>query len=513
VTDSTLFVGGRIFTGRRYAQALLVEGGRVVSAGPEAAARRDAAAGAERIDLDGALVLPGLADAHLHLGELTRARDGVDVSGATSVDGLARLLAEWGERHPDGAIAGSGLSPGLLAERRWPTVEELDRTVRDRPLILYDPSGHAAAVNTCTLDRLDRRGRPSRPGGTPPWVLVEEELADLRPIVSDTLRLTPKAMGSTLTALAALGLTSVGTMNTDLEELAVLRQLDAEGRLPLRVHAYPPIGRALDEARRSPGTPDGRFGVAGFKAFLDGAFGPHTASLSEAYADDPPNAGVDRGNDAELTSAIQAAREGGLSPALHAIGDRAVGRAVRLLSGGPAGAVPSRVEHASLTPPSLLDPLRALGAWLVVQPGFVLTDLWLTDRLGTARARWAYAFRTLADLGLPLAGSSDAPYDSPDPWRAMRAAVERRDRLGLAANPSPDQALSEPEALALYTTGAHRALGETVGGSLEPGAPADLVVLSAPRLSDALLRGASSVRATWTAGYRLERGSSGPEER
>ena len=510
MTEATLWVGGRVHTGRRLAEALLVEGDRVAAVGTEDEVRRAAPTGADRHELGGRLVVPGLADAHLHLGELARARDGLDVSRARSIPELGRQISGWAEAHPRSAVVGRGLDLERLAERRWPTVGELDAGGRDRPVVVYHASGHAAVANSAALETAYGPGRAGKAGASAPAHVVEEQLEALRPIVREALPLSPETLEAVAQALVRVGLTAVGTMNTGPEELAALETLDDAGRLPLRVRAYPPLARASEVTPHDDRPGPGRLAVVGVKGFLDGAFGPRTASLEEPYADEPTTSGVGRGDDRGLSEALEAATSRGLVPALHAIGDKAVGQAVRLLSRLPPGARPPRIEHASLTPPPLLEPLRRLGATLVVQPGFVLSDVWLPERLGRERVRWTYLFRTLADLGVPLAGSSDAPFDPPDPWRGIRAAVVRHDELGRSANPSPDQTLTEPEALSLYTTGAHGALGKDRGGELEVGAEADLVVLSVRRLGEAVRTGGSSVEETWLAGRRVFRQASPP---
>ncbi|HTT16692.1 MAG TPA: amidohydrolase [Thermoplasmata archaeon] len=500
MSDAVLFRGGRIFTGRRRTEALLIDDGHVIAAGPLAELERQTPVGAERIDLEGGSVVPGLADAHLHVGEIARERAGVDLGGVRSLGALQEAIARYGAAHERGAIVGRGLDLERLAERRWPTLAELDAPARGRPVVLFHASGHAAAVNGAALERaLDPRALSSR-RSPEPSVLLEEEQAAVRPLVDEALPLTAEALATTLTELARLGLTCVGTMNTHPPELTLLEELAAADRLPVRVRAYPPLLPATGEnATRRPAQV-GRLAVVGAKGFLDGAFGPRTASLSEPYEDARSERGLDRGADAEVRAAIVDAGNRGLASALHAIGDRAVARAVELLAGAPGTPAPPRIEHASLTPPSTLARLGTQRPHLVVQPGFVLSDHWLGARLGPERRRWAYAFRTLADLGVPLAGSSDAPYDPADPWRGLAAAVSRRDDLGRSANPSPDEALSLREAWALYTTGAYAALGLPDGGRLEPGAPADLLVLGVPRWEEAVRLGASSVRQTWVAG-------------
>jgi len=244
--------------------------------------------------------------------------------------------------------------------------------------------------------------------------------------------------------------------------------------------------------------------VVGTKGFADGAFGPRTAWLSEPYADRPGECGIAVESDEAISEALAFAENLGLAPAMHAIGDRAIVRALRLIAPYVAReGAPVRLEHVALTPPGVLSALDEVRPALVVQPGFVWSDGWLPQRLGPERVRWAYAFRTLADRGHLLVGSSDAPYDPADPWRGVRAATARRDEVGRSANPYPGEALALEEAVALYTRHGGRALGEPDLGSLEVGGAADLIVLTVPGLSDALRAGASAVRETWVAGVRV----------
>jgi predicted amidohydrolase YtcJ len=502
MTDATLFVGGRIYAAGRYAEALLVEGDRVVAVGPEPAVRAASPTGTDRRPLGGALVLPGLADAHLHLGELTRVRAGFDARSPRSIPELQDRLRRSAEAGTPAAIVGRGLDLERLAERRWPTVEELDRAVPDRPVVLFHASGHAAAANSAAFTRAP--GLRS-PGPSAPSAAFEEELGAFRPLVEEALPLTPDALEATVGELAAFGITAVGTMNAGRDELGALSLLDRSGRLTLRVRAFPPLAELGTSPSAELPSSD-RLRVAGGKAFLDGAFGPRTAALEGPYEDDPSTSGRERGDDGSLSSAIMACRAAGLVPALHAIGDRAVARAARLLGAPGSEGAPGRIEHVGLAPPTVLGELRRVRAVAVVQPGFVVSDVWLRERLGAARSRWAYPFRTMIDLGIPLAGSSDAPYDPPDPWRAMRAAVDRRDDLGRSANPWPDEALNAPEALELYAGGAHRALGDAFGGRLAPEEPADLVVVAAPTVAEAVRLGAAAVVETWVGGRRIATG-------
>jgi hypothetical protein len=215
--------------------------------------------------------------------------------------------------------------------------------------------------------------------------------------------------------------------------------------------------------------------------------------------------------DEELRTLLVKTHERGLAPALHAIGDRAIAYSLaRLAELPPTSGPPARIEHAALTPPYLWGALARVRPALVVQPGFVWSDHWLSARLGPGRARWAYAFRSLIDQGHLVAGSSDAPYDPVDPWRGIRAAVGRTDPEGRSANATPGEALAPEEAIQLYTANAGAALGEPSLGLLEPGSPADIVLLGSSTLENAIASGSATVLETWVAGTRL---GGGPEPR
>jgi predicted amidohydrolase YtcJ len=520
VREPRLWTGGRIFTGRRYAEALLVEGGSVVAVGPESEVRRSAPTGTEVVPLGGTVVLPGLIDAHLHLEGLARLRSSLDLSPVRDLDDLLRRVREWAEAHPTGPVSGLGLDVERSLGGRWPTRADLDRAVPDRPVVLRHVSGHAAVGNGPALaaasvesrTAAEDQGRIGRgEDGRPNGLLFEGAMSWWSPLFSATP--SEGDLVATLETLASLGLTTVSSMAASAGELAVVRSLAAGDRLPIRVRTYVPLLRVgeLGSADLAPAGPPGQFAVVGSKGFTDGAFGTRTAWLFEPYTDGPDGSGLPVESDEALSGALEASAALGLAPALHAIGDRAVARAARLLAPyvGRPGA-PARIEHVGLTPPAVLSLLDQVRPALVVQPGFLWSDFWLPRRLGPDRAGWAYVFRTLLDRGHLVAGSSDAPYDPPDPWRGMRAAVERRDAWGRSANPDLREALTHEEAVRLYTRNAGAVLGEPVYGTLEPGTPADLVILTARGLGEAFRSGVRAVRETWVGGVQRFDAGAGP---
>jgi len=160
-----------------------------------------------------------------------------------------------------------------------------------------------------------------------------------------------------------------------------------------------------------------------------------------------------------------------------------------------------RIEHASLAPPEALALLSGLPVTVVTQPNFV-------RERGDAYARevaahdlpWLYRCQGILDAGVALGGGTDAPFGEPDPWLAVRAAVERRSAGGQRLG--PDEALTPERALALFTSPAG-----APGASprrMMVGAPADLCLLDRPWRQARERLDAGDVAACWCGGVRVD---------
>jgi predicted amidohydrolase YtcJ len=365
--------------------------------------------------------------------------------------------------------------------------------VPDRAVVLYRVCHHVAVANSLGLAALGVTARiPDPPGGRigrddrgePTGWLYDNAL---RPIAElERLRFagrTDRAL-RLLSDLRARGLTTLGAMSATAEENVAGHDAAQSGRLPvgLRLYVTP---ATLDGfgGRVPPG--DDRCLVAGVKVLLDGSLGARTAELSEAYSDSPDDRGLATLTDEGLAQEAERVRTLGLALAVHAIGDRAVTRAVDLLA-SDRPVPPIRIEHASVVRPTDVARLASTRPSVVVQPDFVTSDPWIVERLGETRAAWTYPFRELFDRGVPLAGSSDAPIESADPWSGLATLIGR---CGF----TPD------EAIQLYTAGGARALQDPRRGHLEAGAVGDLVVVDAPDPFRAIAVG-GPVRAVFVGG-------------
>src|SRR5690606_14798605 len=169
--------------------------------------------------------------------------------------------------------------------------------------------------------------------------------------------------------------------------------------------------------------------VGGVKIFADGSLGGRTALLSRPYRDDPGRAGMAVHSREEMMELAAGARRLGYPVGVHAIGDLAAERVIRVLETLPAGKgrLPDRLIHASVLRRDLIERLKRLPVVLDVQPRFVAGDFpWVMDRLGPELSPCAYAFKTMLREGLVCAGGSDAPIEPMNPLLGIHAAVTRR---------------------------------------------------------------------------------------
>jgi predicted amidohydrolase YtcJ len=113
-----------------------------------------------------------------------------------------------------------------------------------------------------------------------------------------------------------------------------------------------------------------------------------------------------------------------------------------------------------------------------MQPVHCASDApWVPARIGAARARGAYAWRTVARAGAVLTFGSDFPVESPDPRLGLQAAETRRSRTGEVFH--PEEALGREEALAAFTRGPAWAVGaEGRRGMIREGFDADLTAFA-----------------------------------
>ena len=508
----TLVVVGQVVIafaegGVQTAEAIGIADGRVVAVGSRDDVLEAKAPGARLVAAGDAAIIPGVHDAHLHLVGMARAQRITSFEGVERFDSLLAELRNAAARvAPDGWVLGSGWSGAVLAAG---PLERLEEAVGERPALLSSHDTHSVWASAAALRLAGIRvetadppgGRIERRTDGSPNGLLREAATDLVDVVAPRLGgpALDAALDEVLGGLAGLGVTGatdagdsavangIGTYAALGDSASVL--LGARGRLDgrLRLSVNVPaavIGAAsvlgLRTGELLPGTETIRTGWA--KAFADGALGSRTAALFDPYRDDASAALGILQLDLEALAAIAAAaRAAGIGLATHAIGDRAVATALDALATAPPshdGVPADRIEHVQLARPADVARFGAMGVTASVQPVHVVSDRQPAEASWSDRLSNAYPWRSLVGSGAVLALGTDAPVESPNPWRNLFAAIHRRAPLDGLADWLPDEALDPITALGAATRGPALAMGRPDEGHLGVGAVADLAVLN-----------------------------------
>ncbi|MFJ9591721.1 amidohydrolase [Streptomyces virginiae] len=481
----------------------------------------------EVIDLQGATVLPGFIDSHVHLPWTGFKQNTASMAGRTRIDDALAVVAEAVARKnsPGSWVSIVGYDQRALG--RHLTAADLDKVSRGHKLYVLHDSGHGCVVNTPVLDLLPA-DVPHENGFLAEGAMgaaralrlpySQEELAES---IGRAAR-TCLAEGITACAEAGIGGALFGHTPVELGAYQLARE---KGLLPLRVqlmvsadrlrpvgaHEADGIPRALDLGLRT-GFGDDWLSVGALKIFTDGGMMARTAALSAPY-EGMGHAGQLQDDPDVLTRSIVDGHLAGWQLAVHAIGDRAADVALDALEEAqrlrPRPDARHRIEHAGLIRPDQLPRFARLGISAVVQPSFLryFGDDYAAI-MGEERAPWLYRGRAFLDHGVTLVGSSDRPVTDGSPLRAVQFMVERASESGRRIG--PEEAITVDEALYAYTVaGAHACRWEDSAGSLSPGKRADMVVLADdPRRVDVSRIGDIEVVATYVDG-RAARGAVG----
>ena len=474
------------------ASAVAISGKRIQAVGDEEV--RDLAGPMTRIlDLEGRCVIPGLADSHIHFAHFALTLRQVNLVGTTSLREAMERVAARVSQTPEGEwVQGHGWDQERWAERRFPTAIDLDAVAHQHPVTLMAKSGHAAVANSTALRLagIDEHtvdpagGRIERSSdGQPTGLLFDAAMRLLydaipRPDSGQLAAILPEAMGRA----QKLGLTALHDMD-DVVAFDAYQCLHAEGRLGLRIVKYvqaAELEHVLALHLRG-GFGDDWLRLGGIKVMSDGALGPRTAAMLDPYLGEPENHGLLIYTLEELTDIVCRAAAGGLSVAIHAIGDRANRVALDALAAVTAfPRLRHRIEHVQLLAPEDVGRLAKLGIVASMQPLHATQDAPMAERYWGQRCQYAYAWRSLLEAGTILAFGSDCPVEDLNPFLGLQAAVGRFSAELRPAGKAwyPEQRLIAQEALRAYTWGASYAAGmEDRLGSLTPGKLADLVVL------------------------------------
>ncbi|MFJ2486271.1 amidohydrolase [Pseudomonas sp. NPDC087639] len=549
-----VLVNGKIFTADRAqpkVQALAVENGKVLKVGTDAQIKALIEPGTKVIDLGGKALMPGLIDSHSHaiFGGLEMVSANME-DDVVALDELEKNLRTW--RDDGTARHGDVLSIAGMSSKYWAQAEALGKTFNNGewanvPVVFTGSDHHTAWANNVMLKRagIDAALLKSLPdaerdtigklaNGEPNGFLVDagwDRVASKMPVPSAAAMLN--AAKSAVRYNNSLGITAwmdpaanaapgepVFALKPTEKTVGVLpayKALAESGEMSVHVAALlvansksvPADLDTLDKVRQQfQGIPN--LTLPGIKIFADGVieYPAQSAAMIDPYSNSHKQGEllIDPQHFGALVSAID---QRGWLVHIHAIGDRAVREALNGIAQARQdrqSGVTHSITHLQMVNPKEFARFKPLNVIASMQLLWASADDYTTDMIkpyvSALAFRYQYPAHSLLKQGATIAGASDWPVSSPNPFNAMAQAINRVGPLGVL---NAEERLDRETMFYAYTANAARTIGlDKQIGSLTPGKQADFIVLDRDVFSvdDKALHD-TQVLQTWFGGRQV----------
>ena len=483
-------------------EALAIKNGKFVFIGSNTDAQNFNCGESKLLDLEGSFVYPGFIDAHAHLKGIGYRELNLNLQGADSLKSMLTQVTIHANKLPIGDwVIGRGWIEKKWPEARFPTLEELDAISSDKPIALERADGHAIIVNSLALKLAGIDRDTSDPiggkidkdiNGEPNGVLIDKASLLVEKIIPKRSRQDEKnALKEGLYRTASMGWTQLHDAGSPLSDYELLEEIKEEENLPIRIQFYVSDGdEAIQFIETGPYLdPQHMLTARGVKLYADGAIGSRGAAFFNKY-DDYETKGFLIFQKEETMPKLIKALVNGIQIQTHAIGDLAnsvtldwYAEAFSSVSEANRMIIEPRwrIEHSQNILPIDQQRFADLKVIASMQPSHAIGDLHFAHkRLGVDRLDNAYTWRSLIDLGVVIAGGSDAPVEIGDPRIEFKAAIGRKDLDGYYQDYwNLDESVSREEALYMFTKwAAYSVFEEDIKGTIEVGKLADLTIFS-----------------------------------
>lgn len=499
-----IFINSSIYTlnpANETANSIAVKNGRILFVGDEENSYEYSNENTEIIDLKGKTLIPGLADAHAHIGGTGKSLQTLNFHGTTSTSEIISMVRSAVSRTPRGEwIEGRGWDQNDWQVKKFPTSDLLNKAAPNNPVAFSRVDGHAFWVNQIVLDLAGITSATSDPDGgrivrlpgsnKPSGILIDNAMLlinDIKP--EPTYELKKRRIVQSLSYSLKFGLTTIHDAGSDSDEVKIFKELASEGKLNPRVYVMLNDEEKLKEKYFKLGPQIGLFDnhltIRAIKLYADGALGSRGALLLEPYSDDPENSGMSVTPASELRKSFAEGIKHGFQIATHAIGDSGNHLVLDIVEENLEDELRndhrSRIEHAQIISLDDIQRFNRLGVIPSMQPTHSTSDMyWAEDRIGSERIQGAYAWRKLLDAGVIIPGGSDSPVESLNPLWGIYAAVTRQDHESFPEGGwQPEERMTMVEALKMFSTWpAYASFEEDIKGTIEVGKLADFTILS-----------------------------------
>ncbi len=484
------------------AQAVAFLGDTLVFVGSNALSKEYQCNDAKVIDLKGSYVYPGFVDSHAHLKGIGHRENSLNLQGIDSLKEMLTTVEIFSNGiQPGEWVVGRGWIEKVWPEKRFPTRYELDRFSSDKPVILERADGHAVVVNSLALELAGISSESNDPhggriekdkNGEPTGMLIDKATSLVEKLIPKTTKQEDKRdLKAGIDSNVSLGWTQVQIAGGTFSDIEILEEIKKEGNLLQRVYFAVSAGKPAETLLRlGPKLdPENMLTVRGIKLYADGALGSRGAALLEKY-DDQDTTGLLIFTKEETLPVLEEALKKGIQIQTHAIGDKGNRITLDWYQEAFNSIVDEerkvidprwRIEHSQIITKEDQIRFRDMEIIASMQPSHAIGDLhFAPSRLGMQRVGNGYVWRNLIDLGVVVAGGSDAPVEIGDPRIEFYAAVARKDLDGFYDKGwHLEQAVTREEALKMFTIWpAFAAFQEDVNGTIEVGKLADLTIFS-----------------------------------
>ena len=484
------------------AQAVAFLGDTLVFVGSNALSKEYQCNDAKVIDLKGSYVYPGFVDSHAHLKGIGHRENSLNLQGIDSLKEMLTTVEIFSNGiQPGEWVVGRGWIEKVWPEKRFPTRYELDRFSSDKPVILERADGHAVVVNSLALELAGISSESNDPhggriekdkNGEPTGMLIDRATSLVEKLIPKTTKQEDKRdLKAGIDSNVSLGWTQVQIAGGTFSDIEILEEIKKEGNLLQRVYFAVSAGEPAETLLRlGPKLdPENMLTVRGIKLYADGALGSRGAALLEKY-EDQDTTGLLIFTKEETLPVLEEALKKGIQIQTHAIGDKGNRITLDWYQEAFNSIVDEerkvidprwRIEHSQIITKEDQIRFRDMEIIASMQPSHAIGDLhFAPSRLGMQRVGNGYVWRNLIDLGVVVAGGSDAPVEIGDPRIEFYAAVARKDLDGFYDKGwHLEQAVTREEALKMFTIWpAFAAFQEDINGTIEVGKLADLTIFS-----------------------------------